>query len=141
MTDEFKDLAARLVVGRKRDGRSVYDEQAKRELVIACRRPSVSVARVARECGLNANQLSRWLREHEQRLAPDATASDEDAPAFVAVRVEASSMRPADAGASARLQARLPNGVVVDLREIDATSIAAAIDALGRLACSASTSA
>jgi transposase len=106
MTDEFKDLADRLVVGHKRDGRSVYDEQAKLELVMACRRPGVSVARVARECGINANQLSRWLREHEQRSAPvAASAAVDPAPAFVAVRVEAPTS-PADCGSGARLQAR-----------------------------------
>lgn len=140
MTDEFKDLAARLVVGHKRDGRSVYDEQAKLELVMACRRPGVSVARVARECGVNANQVSRWLREHEERIGRDVASSDGPAePAFVAVRVEPAQKTAESCGA--RLQARLPNGVVVDLREVDAAGIAAAIDALGRLGCSASTSA
>ena len=142
MTDEFKDLAARLVVGHKRDGRSVYDEQAKLELVMACRRPGVSVARVARECGVNANQVSRWLREHEQRSVPVVTSAAADpASAFVAARVEVPSTTCADGGGGVRLQARLPNGVVVDLREVDAASIVAAIDALGRLRCSASTSA
>ncbi|CAN7767963.1 helix-turn-helix domain-containing protein [Pseudorhodoferax sp. LjRoot39] len=29
-----------------------------------CRQPGASVSRLARECGINANQVSRWLREH-----------------------------------------------------------------------------
>ncbi|WP_230681408.1 transposase, partial [Paracidovorax cattleyae] len=58
------DLKRRLVVGHKSDGRSVYDEAAKSELVALCRQPGASGSRLARECGVNANQVSRWLREH-----------------------------------------------------------------------------
>ena len=35
MNEDLEDLKRRLVVGRKRDGRSVYDEAAKAELVVA----------------------------------------------------------------------------------------------------------
>jgi len=68
MSDDMEELARRLVIGCKSDGRSVYDEVAKAELVAACSRPGASVSRLARECGINANQLSRWVREHNQRL-------------------------------------------------------------------------
>jgi transposase len=64
MTDELEGLKRRLVVGHKRDGRAVYDETAKSELVALCLQPGASVSRLARECGVNANQVSRWLREH-----------------------------------------------------------------------------
>jgi hypothetical protein len=54
MTDEFKDPAARLVVGRKRDDRSVYDEHAKLELVMglpqARRLGRARCAGVRRQC-------------------------------------------------------------------------------------------
>lgn len=63
MADDMEDLKWRLVVGHKSDGRSVYDEAAKSELVALCRQPAASVSRLARECGVNANQVSRWLRE------------------------------------------------------------------------------
>jgi len=53
--DAMEELAARLVVSRKRDGRNVYDEQAKAQPVQACRQPGVSLARLARQCGVNAN--------------------------------------------------------------------------------------
>lgn len=141
MTDELKELAARLVVGRKRDGRSVYDAQAKRQLVMACRESGLSVARIARECGVNANQLGRWLREQEQRLTlPDLVRKDVTASeAFVAVTVQPHAVVAEPA--APRLQARLPNGVVVDLHECDAQTLAAVVEALGRVACSASTSA
>jgi transposase len=67
MSDEMEELPRRLVVAHKSDGRSVDDEAAKAELVAACGRPGASVSRLARECGVNANQLSRWVREHSQR--------------------------------------------------------------------------
>ena len=38
MTDINSELKARLVVGRKQDGRCRYDPQAKRELIEACLR-------------------------------------------------------------------------------------------------------
>jgi len=87
MTDDLEDLKSRLVVGHKSDGRSVYDEAAKSELVALCRRPGASVSRLARGCGINANQVGRWLREHRHGGRPcKAVASELPAPAsFVAV--------------------------------------------------------
>lgn len=144
MSDVIEDLARRLVVGRKRDGRSVYDEAAKAELVAACGKPGASVSRLARECGVNANQLGRWVREHGQRLQRSLTVPPATSPAFVAVPIEAVPPVPAasvDAPGELRLglQARLPNGVVVDLRDCDLHQACEVIDALGRLRCSAST--
>jgi len=67
MSDCMEELARRLVIGHKSDGRSVYDEQAKAELVAECAKPGASVSRLAREAGVNANQLSRWVREHGEK--------------------------------------------------------------------------
>lgn len=66
MSEWISELAQRLVVSRKRDGRCVYDEQAKRELILACQQPGISVSKVARQCGINSNQLSGWIRRHER---------------------------------------------------------------------------
>ncbi|MDM0085063.1 transposase [Variovorax sp. J31P179] len=66
MSEWLSELGKRLVVGRKRDGRCVYDAQAKRDLILACREPGMSIARIARECGINANQLSAWIRRQRQ---------------------------------------------------------------------------
>ena len=46
--DELQDLRRRLVVGHKADGRSLYDQQAKAELVALCMQPGASVSRLAR---------------------------------------------------------------------------------------------
>ena len=51
-----------LVAGHKEDGRTVYRREAKARLVAAAMVPGVSVAKVAREHGLNANQLHAWIR-------------------------------------------------------------------------------
>jgi transposase len=139
----MEELARRLLVGRKSDGRGVYDEAAKAELVAACGRPGASVSRLARECGINANQLSRWVREHRQRRPGCVAVAPAPREAFVAVSIESAHSMPPAASASASavaaricLQARLPNGVVVDLREVDLRQAVDVIDALGRVRCS-----
>ena len=144
MSEELEDLKRRLVVGHKRDGRSVYDVSAKAELVALCLKPEVSVARLARDCGVNAYQVARWLREHSQGAVRAGRASRAPAsPAFMAVPVVRSTPAPAGLaeGAAAQLvmQARLPNGVALDLRGVDPRHIGEVIEALGRLRCSAST--
>jgi len=145
MSDGMEELKRRLVVGRKSDGRSVYDEAAKAELVAACR-PGVSVSRLARECGINANQLSRWVREHSERRQRAVAVSPASREAFVAVPIEAAATTPMPTAAGDSLavvrmclQARLPNGVVVELRECDLRQAGEVIEALGRVRCSAST--
>jgi transposase-like protein len=67
----MQELARRLVVGHKSDGRAVYDEAAKAELVAACGQPGMSVSRLARECRVKANQLSvvDWRRQLLDRAA------------------------------------------------------------------------
>jgi transposase len=144
MSDGIEELARRLVVGRKSDGRSVYDETAKAELVAACARPGTSVSRLARECGVNANQLSRWVREHSQRRQRAVAMSSPPGQAFVAVPIAAAAPMPMVTGDNPtalrmNLRARLPNGVVVDLREVDVLHAGGLIEALGRVRCSAST--
>jgi transposase len=142
MSDWISELARRLVVGHKRDGRSIYDEQAKRELVLACREPGASIAKLARDCGVNANQVNSWVRLYERQLAkstaPSVDVVDAKTPAFVALEVAAARQEETETS-SMDVQARLPNGVVVDLRGCDMQQALAMIDALGRMRCSAST--
>jgi transposase-like protein len=90
MTKEYAELKARLVVGQKRDGRNVYDEGAKQELIVACLKPGISVARMALEHGVNTNLLRTWIAAHQRSARTQSTivapTGDE---AFVAVHVEA----------------------------------------------------
>jgi transposase len=146
MTDDLEELKRRLVIGHKSDGRSVYDEAAKAELVALCMQPGASVSRLARECGVNANQVSRWLRERGQVRRRKGTPKAPPVPAaFVAVPVVAggpvTSAGRDDLATGMSLQARLPNGVAVDLRGIQPSNVGDVIEALGRLRCSVSTKA
>jgi transposase len=146
MTGDLDDLKRRLVVDRKSDGRSVYDEAAKSQLVALCLHPGASVSRLARECDVNANQVSRWLREHGHSGRPrKASAKLATTPAaFVAAPVLPAAPTEAasdDIAAVIGVQARLPNGVAIDLRGLDLRQVGELIEALGRLRCSASTKA
>jgi transposase len=111
MSDGIEEVARRLVIGHKSDGRSVYDEAAKAELVAACARPGASVSRLARECGINANQLSSWVREHSQRRQQRAVAvSRAEREAFVAVPIEPAVRMPTAAGPSSAAVRTAPMG-------------------------------
>jgi transposase len=139
MSDGVEELARRLVIGHKRDGRSVYDEQAKAELVAECAKPGASVSRVARQAGVNANQLSRWIREQGQggrrRATNRAVVAAQSA--FVPVAIETSAPTAAP---TLSIKARMPNGVVIELAGCDLTQAGPLIQAFGRLRCSGSTS-
>src|SRR6218665_1534124 len=122
MSEWTKELTKRLVVGHTRDGRCIYDEQAKRELILACRGP-------------RGGGAERGGAKTAAAAASSGTAVTQAA--FVAVHID-------DAPVVAQsvcvdLQARLPNGVVVDLRACDMRQARGLLDALGRLQCSAST--
>ncbi|MCP5283222.1 MAG: transposase [Rhodoferax sp.] len=142
MTDDLQDLRRRLVVGHKADGRSLYDEQAKAELVALCMQPGASVSRLARECGINANQVCRWLRERghvRRRRASSGRAAATPSP-FVAVPVIATTVPDALGVPSVvQLRVHLPNGVALDVGGLDVQHVGQVIEALGRLRCSGST--
>ncbi len=142
MEIDVEDLARRLVVGRKRDGRGIYDPGAKRELIELCQRPGISVARLARDVGVNANLLASWLRGRGLKgaeIVEVAPTSDTPPAAFVALHLESGLSAAPAAPAQPSLQARLPNGVVVDLQYDDLQQLGKLIEALGRVRCFAST--
>lgn len=45
--------------------RRKYSEEYKREAVGLTRQPGARISQVARDIGVNANQLYRWRREHD----------------------------------------------------------------------------
>lgn len=145
MSEIDTEVVGRLVTGRKSDGRAVYDPQAKAEVVQACLKPGVSVARMALQCGINANLLRRWIT---QSMGADMQASRADLPAvtmastsaFVPLRLAAPEASPVTAAEiKARLHARLPNGVEIDLSDTSPGEMLPVLELLGRLQCSDST--
>jgi transposase len=143
MTEEIEAIARRLVVGHKRDGRSIYDPQARSDLVRASQQPGVSLARIARTCGINANVLSNWVRQHERGSGAAAARGDivemPSTSAFVAVQVDSAAPVPVPVASALDLQVRLANGTTLELRGADLDDVLKLIEGLGRLRCSAST--
>jgi transposase len=136
MTEDDSELKSRLVVGRKRDGRRRYSVVAKQELVAACLKPGISVARMAYEHGVNANLLRKWITQYQGDGAVAIDAPGAMVPAFVPV-VQIN--KPAAATHSTALEARLPNGVVIKFSEAGEGERAAVIRLLWTLPCSGST--
>lgn len=143
MTEMNAELLARLVVGRKRDGRCRYDPLAKQALIDECLKPGVSVARVAMLYGINANLLRTWIAKSGQpnphhglaRALPGKALAS--AAAFVAVQVtEPAAPTTAPAPVALCLHVRLPNGVALDVGQVPLEAMAPVLQLLGTLACS-----
>ena len=107
MSDELEGLARRLVTGHKSDGRKVFDERAKAEVVALAIRPGTSVSRLARQLDINANQLSRWIREQGQGGRRCIVASQ---PAFVPVEIQTPA--PTTMGSTLSIQVRMDSPIV-----------------------------
>ena len=132
--------------------RRTHTPEFKRSAVEASNQAGASIAGVAMAYGINANQLRKWIRMSVQRKAVLRTL-----PAFVpVVAVDGAPPPPATARPSmphdalsrvpisvpdARLTARLPNGVTVELAcgGQHAPLLRTMLEALGAPGCSAST--
>lgn len=132
MTEHTTELDRPLVVGHKRDGRSCYDPEAKQQLIEACLRPGVSVARLAMQHGVNANLLRTWIGRYRKKVATLGAPIELSAFVPVVTALPAPRMR-------AGLCATLPNGIVLDLSGIDAAEMPGILASLAALSCSAST--
>lgn len=141
MTEINAELLARLVVGRKRDGRCTYDPLAKQALIDECLKPGVSVARTAMLYGINANLLRTWIAKSGQLNPHHGTARAvpgkalASPAAFVAVQVSAPAA-PVPVPAALCLHVRLPNGVTLDVGQVSLEAMAPVLQLLGMLACS-----
>lgn len=67
MKERIAERIEGLIVGRKRDGRSIYSSAGKRALIHACLQPGVSVAGSALVNGINANLLRKWIQRYQGR--------------------------------------------------------------------------
>ena len=131
-TTELTALVRPLVVGHKRDGRSCYDPEAKRQLIEACLRPGICVARMAMQHGVNANLLRTWITRYRQQHETGGLAVSQ--PAFIPVVT--ASLAPREGSG---LRAIQPNGVQLDLNDLDAAELPRILGCLATLPCSAST--
>jgi transposase len=145
MTAIDTEVVRRLVTGHKNDGRAVYDPQAKAEVVRASMQPGVSVARMALQCGVNANLLRRWITQStgvsmkaSSRATVPAVAPG-GGEAFIALQLAAPKAPGTTATIKVRLQARLPNGVEINFSDAGPGELLPVLELLGRLPCSDST--
>ncbi len=132
------------IIGIDRGGKRRYDPQAKRALIQACLEPGISLAGLALAHGVNANLLRKWVVKHQRHVPREVDVTAPAASVFVPVIVgaqEPTSMSgpmttpvTAPPHPSSRLQARLPNGVTLELAcdQQDTTLLSALINALGR---------
>ena len=137
MTERPTELSKRLVVGHKRDGRSCYDQEAKRELIEACLRPGVSIARMGLQHGINANLLRTWITRYrrQRELMVGRPAAATGGSAFVPVVATIAQARQSEL----RLGAQLPNGIKLDLSAVGRDEVALLLRLLCELPCSGST--
>jgi transposase len=120
-------------VGHGRDGRCLYDPEAKRELVGVCLQPGTSIAKVALEHGINANLLRKWIDLYREPGHSDLNRSLA-LPAFAPV-LSMSAEKPA----APILSLTLPNGVKLELASVAWSDLPLILHALAELPCSVST--
>jgi transposase len=134
--DDTPKLQVRLV---GRDGRRRYDRSSRDQLVAACSEPGVSVSRLAREHGVNANLVRKWIKKAmEPRPLPSASA-------FVPVQIVAAMPRGSGEDLltksvavgkpchASKVSALLPNGVSLTVECHDESGLTAIIGALGHV--------
>jgi transposase len=121
------------------NGKRRFDPVEKDRLIDAAMKPGVSVARLALAHGVNANQLRNWVKLRRNRQAQGAlpVVAGQETSAFVPVVAASSIVREPDtparpSSASIRLTASLPNGVWLELEDVDERVLSAMIEVLGR---------
>jgi transposase len=121
------------------NGKRRFDPIEKDRLIDAAMKPGVSVARLALAHGVNANQLRNWVKLRRNRQAQGAlpVVAGQETSAFVPVVAASSIVREPDtparpSSASIRLTASLPNGVWLELEDVDERVLSAMIEVLGR---------
>ncbi|MDT4292385.1 transposase [Methylomonas sp. MO1] len=132
MKEHTTRLSRPLIAGHGRDGRCLYDPEAKRELVRICLQPGLSVAKVALEHGINANLLRKWIglyQEAGSSVRNGALALPTFAP-VLALGAEQSA-KPA-------LKVTLPNGIRLELPSVALSDLPLVLNMLAELPCSAS---
>ena len=136
--DILKGSAGLRVVKVLSNGKRRFDPVEKDRLIDAAMKPGVSVARLALAHGVNANQLRNWVNLRRDREAQGAltVVAGQEASAFVPVVAASPIARqpdmPAQPSAGMRLTASLPNGVRLELENVDERALSAMIEVLGR---------
>ena len=71
MSEVSSEILHGLVIGHKRDGRSIYSKQGKRALVEMSVGRGASVAKIAQQHGVNGNLLRKWIDAYRDGAKPE----------------------------------------------------------------------
>jgi transposase len=123
------------VITRCSNGRRYYDPAIKQALIHSASMPGACIAALAREHGVKANQLRRWVKRHRNGQDEQPPAPLPPANPFVPVKLTAERLPSTPPS----LTAMLPNGIAIDLHQADHASLASLLELLWRLPCSVST--
>jgi transposase len=95
--------------GRATLKRRRYSQEFKASIILACQDPDVSIAQVARQFNLNANQVQNWIAQARK----DGSAPE--TPHFVSLPLPSSPPKepPMQTGVMIRIQVPRPSGTVV----------------------------
>ena len=132
MKEHNNRLSRVLIVGHGRDGRCLYDPEAKRELVGICLQPGTSIAKVALDHGVNANLLRKWIDLYREPGHSDPNRSLA-LPAFAPVLTVG-----AEQAANPGINVTLSNGVKLELSSVALSDLPLLLNALAELPCSTS---
>ena len=127
------DLVPNLVLGRKSNGRSRYDAVAKRELVLRCLQPGVSLAATALAHGLNANLLRKWVvkytRDHGMPRPP---RRNKDLPAVLlpVQAVAETTLERSSGRVAGQLEVRIGSAMIRIIGAVDVRQLRTVIDCL-----------
>lgn len=122
----------------ERPRRQRYDTAFKRAVVEQTCKPGVSVARVAREHGINANQVFKWRRQY---LLPSQDTTDPDKPvaaptSLVPVTLVGDAVTPhvstPPASGTGYIEVRLTGGEIRIRGTVDAAMLQAVLSSLRR---------
>ena len=93
--------------------RRVYSAQFKAELIAACQQPGASIAATAREHGMNANVLHRWLKEHRLGLHQPTCDTAHAVASGIAPHCDDAAAEPMANAQPVRAPAHLPHASTV----------------------------
>ena len=119
------ELVPNLVRGHRRNGRTVYDRQAKRELVQRVLQPGVSLAGTALAHGINANLLRRWVVLQTGKASRAARREASLLPVAVAEEP-----KPSIIAADGCIEVVLPGGTLRVRGRVEVGTLKAVIDCL-----------
>lgn len=134
MSERLRPVIADLVVGRKRNGRCVYNRKAKRALVEAALLPGVSVARLALDHAVNANLLRKWILAYQAEQTASLPGSENPVALLPVIATDPSIAMPAAVAPSldALIEIALGDATVRVRGAVDAQQLRTVIDCLAR---------